>query len=287
MLPLAFVESRLFGRFLVSLPYLNSSGIVAESPDVATALVDRAIEFAERLDVRYLELRHEQPVDHPQLVEAVTDKVHMRLALPDSTDALWSSFKSKLRSQVRKPLNNESLTVHWGGQELLDEFYSVFTVNMRDLGTPPFSRRLFASILDEFPGDAEICCIRLDGQSIASGLLIHGPDVTEVPSASSLRRFNSTSANMLLYWHLLSRSVKRGQSVFDFGRSSQDSGTHRFKAQWGARESPAVWQHYVRHGAATDMRPNSGKYDLMIRAWQKLPVWITRLTGPSIVRGIP
>ncbi len=111
--------------------------------------------------------------------------------------------------------------------------------------------------------------------------------MTEVPSASSLREFNSTSANMLLYWTLLSRAIERGQSVFDFGRSSKGGGTYRFKAQWGAKESPAVWQHYVREGSATDMRPNSGKFDLMIRSWQKLPVWLTQVIGPSIVRGIP
>ncbi|MBT4863601.1 MAG: FemAB family PEP-CTERM system-associated protein [Planctomycetaceae bacterium] len=286
VLPLAFVRSKLFGRFLVSLPYLNSSGIVADSPEVARALVDRAVEFADELDVRYLELRHEAPVEHDKLELAVTDKVHMRLQLPETSDELWDGLKSKLRSQIRKPLNNESLTVHWGGHELLDEFYAIFCRNMRDLGTPPFSRKLFAAILDEFPSDAELCCVRLDGKAIASGLLVHGPGVTEVPSASSLRKFNSTSANMLLYWSLLSRAIERGQGVFDFGRSSK-GGTFRFKAQWGATESAAVWQHYVREGSATDMRPNSGKFDLMIRTWQKLPVWMTQVIGPSIVRGIP
>ena len=281
------MKSRLFGKFLVSLPYLNSSGIVADSPDAETALVDRAVEFADELDVRYLELRHERPVQHDKLQLAVTDKVHMRLQLPATSDELWDSLKSKLRSQIRKPLKNDSLTVHWGRHELLGEFYSIFCRNMRDLGTPPFSRKLFAAMLDEFPREAELCCVRLDGKTIASGLLVHGPGVTEVPSASSLREFNSTSANMLLYWNLLSRAIDRGQGVFDFGRSSKDSGTWRFKAQWGATESPAVWQHYVREGAATDMRPNSGKFDLMIRTWQKLPVWLTKIAGPSIVRGIP
>ena len=287
VLPLMFVRSRLFGRFLVSLPYLNSAGIVADSPEAETALVDKAVELADQLDVRYLELRHERAFDHPALTEAVTEKVHMRLSLPATTDELWNSFKSKLRSQIRKPLTNESLSVEWGGHDLLAEFYDVFTQNMRDLGTPPFSRDLFAAMLDELPGGAEICVIRCDGQAIASGLLIHGPGVTEVPSASSLRAFNATAANMLLYWHLLSRAVERGQHTFDFGRSSKDSGTYRFKAQWGATESPAVWQHYVREGSASDMRPNSGKYDLMISTWQKLPVWLTKLIGPSIVRGIP
>jgi serine/alanine adding enzyme len=287
VLPLTLIKSRLFGRFLVSLPYLNTSGIVARDDRVAHALVDHAIHIADLTDVRYLELRHETPVDHPRLTQAVTDKVHMRLALPDSAEKLWDGLKSKVRSQIRKPLKNEGFEVTWGGEELLDAFYAIFCQNMRDLGTPPFSRRLFAAMLSEFTGDAELCVVRLNNQPVASAVLIHGPGVTEVPSASSLRQFNSSNANMLMYLHLLQRAIERGQHTFDFGRSSTNSGTYRFKSQWGATASPAVWQHYVRKGSATDMRPNSGKYDLMINVWKKLPVWLTKVIGPSIVRGIP
>ena len=83
---------------------------------------------------------------------------------------------------------------------------------------------------------------------------MHGPGVTEVPSASSLRSHNATNANMLMYWHLLQRAISRGQQVFDFGRSSRDSNTFRFKKQWGAQPEPAAWQYYVREGSASDMR---------------------------------
>ncbi len=287
VLPLALVVSPIFGRFLVSLPYVNSSGVVADSPEAEFALVDRAVQLADQLNVRYLELRQEHALNHPQLVQAVTDKVHMRLKLPSSADALWDGIKSKVRNQIRKAQKNEAFSVQWGQREVLGDFYEIFCRNMRDLGTPPFHRELFGGILDQFPQQAEICVVRLNGQPVASGLLVHGPGSTEVPSASALREFNNTNCNMLLYWNLLSRAVERGQTTFDFGRSSRDSGTYAFKAQWGATESPAVWQHYVREGDARDMRPNNGKFDLIIRTWQKLPVWLTKVIGPSIVRGIP
>ena len=45
--------------------------------------------------------------------------------------------------------------------------------------------------------------------------------------------------------------------------------------------------HYVRKGSAKDMRPDNGKYDRMINIWRRLPVGLTRLIGPAIVRGIP
>jgi hypothetical protein len=92
---------------------------------------------------------------------------------------------------------------------------------------------------------------------------------------------------MLMYWRLLCRAIERGQHTFDFGRSSIDSNTFRFKEQWGAKPHPAVWQYYVRRGNVRDLRIESGKYDLMIRVWRRLPLALTRLAGPVIVRGIP
>src|SRR5207248_2516538 len=63
-LPLAYVSSMLFGRFLVSLPYLNTNGVIAQCADVQAGLIARAVTLADELGVRYLELRHEAPVDH-------------------------------------------------------------------------------------------------------------------------------------------------------------------------------------------------------------------------------
>lgn len=287
VLPLMFISGPIFGRFLVSQPYLNTGGVLTESPEAADKLIKSAVALAAKLDVKHLELRHEEHIDHPLLHAASTEKVHMRLSLPDTPEALWDGLKSKVRSQVRKPLNNDALSIHFGGLDRLDEFYSVFCRNMRDLGTPPFSKQLFASMLSRFDGNAEICSVHLNGKPIASGFLLHGPGVTLIPSASSLREYNRTSCNMLMYWHALRRSVERGQHTFDFGRSSREAGTWKFKKQWGAVEQPAVWQYHLRQGNASDMRPGSGKYDRVIQVWQKLPVWLTRMIGPSIVRGIP
>jgi FemAB-related protein (PEP-CTERM system-associated) len=285
-LPLSLVTSRLFGRFLVSLPYLNYGGCQATDASVSRAMVDRAVALAEELRVRYLELRHEAPVEHASLNEQVSTKVHMRLLLPETPGKLWDQLSGKVRNLVRKG-QKHSLQVVWGGHDLLGEFYTVFSKNMRDLGTPVYGKRLFRAILDQFPGRAEICVVRSGAQPVGGALLLHGWGISEVPSASTLREFNSTSANMLMYWHLLERAVQRGQQVFDFGRSSIESNTFRFKKQWGAEPHGASWQYFLRIGQANQMRPDNPSYGKFIRVWQKLPVWVTRLIGPTIVRGIP
>src|SRR5262249_38790650 len=150
-----------------------------------------------------------------------------------------------------------------------------------------YGRRLFRSVLRHFPGRAELCVVRAGGRAAAAALLLHGDGVAEVPSASSLKEFNKTSANMLLYWSLLERAAGRGQGVFDFGRSTPGGGTYNFKKQWGALPVPAEWHYYRRAGDVSAMRPDSPRYRRLIRLWQKLPVPLTRLLGPAIVRGIP
>lgn len=286
VLGLAHVRSLLFGRFLVSLPYLNYGGPIATDDAAATALVSGAVQLADELGVRYLELRQEWALDHPALGHRRSDKVHMRLELPTSPGTLWDQLNGKVRNQVRKGQRG-GFTIDWGGADLLDDFYSVFSRNMRDLGTPAFGRRLFASILQRFPEQSELCVARDQGRPVAAALLLHGPGVTEVPSASSLRAYNPSCVNLLMYWHLLERAAQRQQDVFDFGRSSEGSSTYRFKKQWGATPWPAEWQYYLRRGTIGDMRPDNPRYRRLIGLWQRLPLSVTRILGPAIVRGIP
>ncbi len=286
LLPLMHVKSILFGKFLTSLPYINTGGLWCDDVAVGTALIDHACLLAEQLNVRYLELRHESLFSHSKLNAQRTDKVHMRLALPSDDATFETSMKSKLRSQVKKS-HQQGLSVEFGQMELLADFYRVFSINMRDLGTPVFPQRLFSEILKAFSQDAELCVVRFQQQAVAAALLIHAGGITEVPSASTLRKFNHLSANMFMYRNLLRRGIERGSHTFDFGRSSKESGTFKFKAQWGAEPHPAIWQYYLRKGNVDDMSASSPRREKLIELWKRLPLVIANTLGPPVVRGIP
>jgi FemAB-related protein (PEP-CTERM system-associated) len=204
----------------------------------------------------------------------------MRLELPASGAAMLKQLTAKVRNQVKRG-REANFQIDWGGSELLDSFHSVFSQNMRDLGTPTYGRGFFAAILRQFPESTELCVVRDGPKPIAGALLLQGRGVTEVPSASSLREYRKSNANMWMYWNLIERSAERRQEIFDFGRSTMDSTTYQFKKQWGAQPVPAEWQFHVRKGA---INPN---YRWKIALWRKLPVAITRRLGPMIVRGIP
>ncbi len=285
VLPMARLRSRLFGDFLVSVPYLNYGGPCAGGESAAQALMRAAADTAADLSVRHAEIRTETPRDYGLRVRS--SKVSMRLPLEASPEALWKRFPAKLRSQVKRA-QQEATTVSIGGAEQLDAFYDVFARNMRDLGTPVYGRRFFANILSELPESTWICTVRLGERPVAAGFLVGFRDMLEIPWASSLREFNRLSPNMLLYWSVLEFACERGFRVFDFGRSSPDSGTFRFKAQWGASPVPLYWHYWVRgDGPLPNLTPNNPRMQLAIQAWRRLPVAVTKIIGPPIVKNLP
>ncbi len=291
VLPLALVRSVLFGRFVVSLPYLNRAGIAWSEPQAADALWTTAADVATQTRAKHLELRHHAYLHTPdEPIEQRSDKSRMVLALPDDVDTLWSDLNAKVRNQVRKGEKN-ALEITFGGAELLGDFHRIFSINMRDLGTPVYPRRMFAAILDAFGSAAELAVVQHNGSAVAGALLIHdewtSQQTSQVPSASCLRCANAISANMWMYHQLLKRAVGRGSRQFDFGRSSEGSGTWRFKQQWGAMPQATVWQTLSREAQPVALRPDNPKFQRRIETWQKLPVWVTRALGPAVVRGIP
>lgn len=290
-LPLSLTRSPLFGRHLVSLPYVNRAGLLTADDAVGEPLIARAVQLAEQMDTRYLELRHHgQGFGSKHFTHTRSTKVRLVMDLPDTSDALWTGLKAKVRNQVRKG-EQAGLRIQFGGESLLAGFYSVFATNMRDLGTPVYPRKLFQAMLHHLQDRCEVALVTMESVPIAGAILIHdavaASRTTQVPSASCLRSYNDICANMWMYCRLLERAIERGSQAFDFGRSSEGSGTYRFKKQWGAQSQSTPWQVHLRHGELDAVRPDHPRYQKRIERWQKLPVWVTRAIGPAIVRGIP
>lgn len=291
MLPLALTRSALFGKHLVSLPYVNRAGLLTADDESGRRLIEAATRLSEQYDARYLELRHHgSAFQHQAFTHTRTQKLRMVLGLPRSVDELWTSLKAKVRNQVRKG-ESAGLSIRFGRESLVPGFYSVFATNMRDLGTPVYPKKLFYAMLSQLGERCEVALVTLESAPIAGAVLVHDRvgdgAITQVPSASCLRQFNHVCANMWMYHQLLERSIGRGATRFDFGRSSEGSGTYRFKKQWGALPEQTPWQVALRRGSLDAARPDDPRNRKRIEQWQKLPVWVTRAIGPAIVRGIP
>ncbi len=287
VLPLVLVRSRIFGRSVVSLPFLNYGGILAADNDVevVTALVDAARDTTCRFRGSHVELRHMGRLCSSLPVRQ--HKLAMTLALPGRGDDLWTQLDRKVRNQVRKAQKAE-LRVAQGGGELVDAFYAVFAENMRDLGTPVYPKRLFTAVFEALPDRARAVVVSQGERPIAAGLSLRLGTTVLNPWASSLREFRPLCPNMLLYWTMLEQAIADGATVFDFGRSSPGGGTHQFKLQWGAVERPLSWEYVLlSRPEPPDQGPSNAKFDRAIALWQRLPLSVANLIGPLVARHLP
>lgn len=286
ILPLVHLHSLLFGSFAVSLPFFNYGGICADDYRIRNRLLGEAVDMARNTGISHMELRHTRNLLRDQSVK--TSKVSMRLPLPETKEALFASFGSKLRSQVQRAVK-EGMVARIGGLEELESFYHVFSRNMRDLGTPVYPGRFFRNILKKFPDTTRIATVYTkDGLPVASGMLVGFKDTMEIPWASSLRDFNRFGPNMLLYSSVLEFACEAGCKVFDFGRSTPGEGTYKFKEQWGAKPVQLYWHYWLKNGEPMpEINPHNPKYELAIKIWQHLPVGLTKLIGPQLVKNLP
>ena len=320
ILPLVHLNHFLFENSLISIPFFDLGGILADNEDAEKALLSEAMKLALKLKVDHIELRHMEPLSwlanssqltangkknnlmsydlslpreaqslfHWETINCETrsHKVRMLLELPESSESLMKSFKSKLRSQIKKPLK-EGLGSRIGGLELLEDFYEVFSINMKELGSPVHSKKFMQHVLEEMPDRARIVMVYKDSQPLACSLIVGFKETLENPWASALREYSGLSPNMLLYWTMLEYACDNGFRYFDFGRSSPDEGTYKFKEQWGAAPTSLHWHFISLNGQTVGHETDQkSKFEKAIRYWQKLPLPVTRIIGPMIRKHI-
>jgi FemAB-related protein (PEP-CTERM system-associated) len=282
VLPLVFVDSLLFGRMLVSLPFVNYGGILADDGQAVAALVEASADIARSRRCRSVELRH-----IARLVNTVPCKQHKVTMHLELSRAGWDQLDKKVRNQIRKA-EKSGLTSALGGAELLPEFYQVFARNMRDLGTPVYGRKFFVEMLREFAPRMQVHVVRLGNLPVAAGLTFRMRSTLEIPWASSIRDFNTLCPNHLLYWNVLQYAKDTGCELFDFGRSTPGGGPYKFKEQWGARPVPLHWEYaYLSEQGMPDVNASSPRFERVVAMWQRLPLAMANRLGPLVVRGIP
>jgi serine/alanine adding enzyme len=282
LLPLVRVRTPLLGHYLISMPFLNSGGPLG-SADAALALSTWAAQEAARSRVDLLEMRNR--TDVPSQLRHSSRKITVRLPLPPNPSALFESFPSKLRSQIRRS-GREQFEVRIGAAER-EAFYEVFAEAMRTLGTPVLPSKLFSAIAAAFPAIVEFVVVYKGTQPVAAGCGFEWRGEFELVWAGMRREWQRAAPNMLLYWSCMERAIARGAHTFDFGRCTAGSGTHAFKRQWGGVDVALPWAQWSASKTTAPPTKERPIFRAAAACWRRLPLAVANHLGPSIARCLP
>src|SRR5215472_4431145 len=144
--PISLVRSRLFGDCLVSLPLTVYGGICADDRDSYCSLLRAGSDLANRLGVKYLEMRN-RTEPYPTSLPGRALYVTFTQDLSPGPEKLLQGLPRDTRYAVRKSSKGD---LNWTEDLSLGEFYEIYAQSVHRLGTPVFSRQLFECVQSEF-----------------------------------------------------------------------------------------------------------------------------------------
>jgi FemAB-related protein (PEP-CTERM system-associated) len=283
--PVFMVSNWVVGRCLVSSPLASYGGICAEDSEAENAVLEFIKRQAQEQHVDYLELRNPAGGTLPEFVPNPRYS-SFSLSLSNDPEAVLKSLPKDIRYMIRKA---EKADLHVRrGPELLDEFYKLFAINMRRLGTPVFPRALFVNLLEEFEKQIDVLVVYAGSEPVASAVSFLFRDTMHPYYIGGLPVARDLAANNFLWWELIKFASQSGMTTFDFGRSKKGTGAYAFKKKWNPKITDLDYQVFlVKRKTAPNFSPANPKFELATRVWSRLPLWLTNRLGPRVVCWFP
>lgn len=282
--PLFLINSKIFGRKLVSIPFAPYGGICAENSKVENELVENAKFIAKEKNVDYLEIRSK--INMKGNFEKNDQYYTLILKLEKDPELVWNNFNRKVRNAVRKGIKS-NLECEIGTDKCKD-FYYIYSQNMRNLGTPVHKYSFFSNLLTEFPEQTKIATVMFENKVIASIFLLSFKDTIISGWASSDKSYLELSPNNFIYWECIKSGCEHGYKYFDFGKSIFGSGTYHFKIPWGT-EPYQLHYLYCLYNSRTvpNVSQENENRKLFANLYKKLPLQLTNLVGPKLRKEFP
>lgn len=290
ILPLFYIESRLFGSKLVSPPYAARGSLVLGDDlmhDTATALLDRTRRLADELGVSFVSLRGDS-TDLTTEFKKETRFVTFRTSLQGGPDATWKRLKGSRQRQIEQAADRE--LKYEVGDSLADlrDYYQLHLKSMRGHGTPPHSFKFFRFLWDRLhdSGHLRLALLRKDGKPINGILdLVLGSTVYQWGVVNDYE-YRDLNGGSLALWKSLKWATENGYDTYEFGRTREGSGVYTFKKSFGGTKTWYHDLHYFPDGEATLPDPEDSKYDRVQDVWRQLPIPLTQAIGPRIRKNI-
>ena len=286
LVPLIIMRNHNLKKIMVSLPFFSIGGILADSKEVELQIIKAIEEYIKKESLAFVLLKSISSSKSLQGASVDRSKSTFILPLNKDHDSVFSGFQKQIRRRIRKGYKS-GCHIDMSSDYFRD-FYKIYVINMKRLGSPVHKISFYRSILKKFPKSSNILAVKLNNRVIGAQFLIFHGTTVYLPLASSLSEYNKYSPNHLLYWESIKYGCENGYELCDFGRSTVGSGPYIFKKQWNPVEIPLPY-YFFQEGEK--MRTNSVKMysglEVFSNIWKRMPLNLTKIIGPYLAKRLP
>ncbi len=268
------------GRSLVSLPHFSYGAL-----HVAPGFSEPQRQVGEHLGKMHfekgfsgLEFRHlHNNNSYPRSFKVVS-----WLGLKDDYQQQRQSFSSNLRSKINRGYRN-GMKVISGGEELLDDFHSVYARHIHHLGSAPLPKKFFRHLLKHYNthgGTAAIFVVNQGTNRVGAAFTLAYEGFYENGWFATQKSVQKLYASYVLHEAMLMHAIALGSHTYSFGRSSDGSGVHRFKQQWHTYDVYLDWVQFPK--PTIELR----KHIWLLNLWSRIPYPLSNLPSRWLAKWI-
>ncbi|MEA3443784.1 MAG: peptidoglycan bridge formation glycyltransferase FemA/FemB family protein [Bacteroidota bacterium] len=179
-------------------------------------------------------------------------KTISEICLAATMDSQMQSFSPSVKRKIRKARSN-GIEIFVGDSEYLKDFYSVYRKNIHRLGSFALPYRFYENLLCDYSnGICKIIIAKLQGKVVGSAILLSFMDYSENPWFATLKEYNRLYVSYALHEKMLELAIAEKCRVYSMGRSTIDSGVHKYKMQWGGNDKTLFYNFTFPHKAIAE-----------------------------------
>ena len=285
LLPLSACRRVFMPRTWISAPWGVYGDVLADRPEVLTALVDAARERARAAGIPRLELRCRED---PELDGFVPSELYSTYTkpLPEDPGEVLAAYKKSERRYIRLAESRHGLRFEEGDQYQV-ALQRLFLSSKRALGSPGLSRAWSAALERHLSAEYTIHAALKGDEVVAATLTFHNKGEAAMFYIGTTPQANREyQATKYMIAKCSEWAVERGYKTFDLGRSRRGTGAAAFKEHQGFQSAPLHYRYALLSDGATvpSFNPSNPKTALARKVWAKLPLWTCDLLTAQLGR---
>jgi hypothetical protein len=257
----ALIASFKTSKGYISLPFVSYSGFCSNDENMLQQLKN------------YLKNNNIEIDSRDLLKFELTEGYVNPIVTINSYDEFWKNLQPRFRTLMRK---SEKKNLVFKIENKISNFYEIYSLGMRNLGTPVHSKKYFYELTKYF--NYYIFTVFDGKKPIGSMFCLSDKDTLAVLYAYTSPEYSKQYANYFLYLNAVKWMTGNNLIYLDMGRSTYDEGTFHFKKKF--RPKFYGINSKINYGSNT-------KLQIISKVWTKLPLSVANFVGPKIRRYLP